>query len=180
MAIERHTFDITEVVEGVVALLTPQAAAKHIRIEAEWDSEIPRRLLGDYGRIRQVLMNLAGNAVKFTEHGEVRITLTTLDRREGSIRLQVRVQDTGIGIPAEDQARLFEKFTQADASITRRFGGTGLGLAICKRLLDLMDGEIGVESENGRGSTFWFSLWLPVDGPPFAHAELPRLETAEA
>jgi CheY-like chemotaxis protein/HPt (histidine-containing phosphotransfer) domain-containing protein len=126
--------------------------------------DCPRRLLGDPGRIRQVLGNLAGNAVKFTERGHVLLRVSALDRATGGQHLLFEVEDSGVGIAPQARLRLFEPFTQADASTTRRFGGTGLGLAICKRLVELMEGEIGVDSVIGAGSRFWFTSSLPAAG----------------
>jgi signal transduction histidine kinase len=160
--IESAPFDLQEVVEGVRDLLTPSAAGKNIDLAVQIPAETPRALTGDATRIRQVLMNLAGNAVKFTSHGRVLIQVECTERRGGQGLIRVSVEDTGIGIPEEAQKAMFQKFTQADASITRRFGGTGLGLAISKQLVELMGGEIGVRSQVGKGSTFWFTLRLPV------------------
>jgi len=170
MDIERVAFDLFEATRSVVTLLGPRAQEKGIDLECEIDEDVPRVVLGDPGRLRQILLNLVGNAVKFTEHGEVAVSAALLPDADATVHFAVR--DTGIGISEEARGRLFTEFTQSDASTTRRFGGTGLGLAICKRLVELMDGEIGVDSEEGRGSTFWFRLpleptdELPVDAPP--------------
>jgi CheY-like chemotaxis protein len=123
---------------------------------------------GDPARLRQVLVNLVGNAIKFTERGEVRVELGLRAAADGTPRLWFGVRDTGIGIPKESQARIFARFTQGDRSTTRRFGGTGLGLAISKQLVELMGGEIGVESAAGRGSLFWFTLPCRPAGPAAA------------
>jgi two-component system sensor histidine kinase/response regulator len=131
---------------------------------------VPTGLAGDAGRIRQVLLNLAGNAVKFTAAGEVLIKADLVDADDERAVLRFEVRDTGIGIATEGRQALFDSFSQADATTTRRFGGTGLGLAICRRLVDSMGGSIGVDSVLGRGSTFWFELPLPVsalvEAPP--------------
>jgi CheY-like chemotaxis protein/anti-sigma regulatory factor (Ser/Thr protein kinase) len=119
-------------------------------------------LLCDDGRLRQVLVNLVGNAIKFTDRGSVTVRVLSLRENDQPVQLRFEVEDTGIGIKEEDQARLFQPFTQADSSSSRRRGGTGLGLAISKRIVELMGGRIGVESEPGRGSLFWFELLLPV------------------
>jgi signal transduction histidine kinase len=147
----------------VVEILAPRAAEKGLEIGAWVDPSCPARLRGDPTRLRQVLLNLAGNAVKFTERGSVEVAVRPdagAEAAPGRARLRVEVRDTGIGIDAEARGRLFEKFSQADASTTRRYGGTGLGLAISRQLVGLMGGAIGVESEPGKGSTFWFTVEL--------------------
>ena len=150
-------FELRTVVEGVVALLAEQAHAKQIELSSDIDPDVAVTLRGDPGRLRQVLANLVGNAVKFTTRGEVAVTaaIDWLTPETATIRVEVR--DTGIGIEADAIPRLFEPFTQADGSTTRRFGGTGLGLAISRRLVELMHGEMGVDSRPGEGSTFWFT-----------------------
>jgi signal transduction histidine kinase/DNA-binding NarL/FixJ family response regulator len=160
--IERIPFSVAEVVEGVVTLLRPKADEKGIALDLYLGDALPRAVVGDPVRCRQVLLNLLGNAIKFTSRGGVTLSVQTEPGDAGI--LHFAVADTGIGIPAEAQGRLFQEFTQTDASTTRRFGGTGLGLAICKRLVTLMDGSIGLESVEGRGSTFWFRLPMePTD-----------------
>ena len=144
-------------------LLAPRAREKDIEIVVRIAPDAPRRLVGDSGRVRQVLVNLAGNAVKFTERGHVLIDLEPLDAPPGFAGVRLSVQDTGIGIPPDRLASLFDPFEQGDSSTTRRFGGTGLGLSISKRLVDLMEGTLSVESTEGTGSTFRFELTLPVD-----------------
>jgi signal transduction histidine kinase/integral membrane sensor domain MASE1/CheY-like chemotaxis protein len=162
LQIEAQQFDLEGVVAGVAELLAPRAAEKGIELAVSWLSNVPREMTGDSGRIRQVLMNLAGNAVKFTSHGHVSIRVECVERAADSAMLRISVEDTGIGIPEDMQKSMFAKFTQADTSITRRFGGTGLGLAISKELVHLMRGQIGLKSTLGKGSIFWFSLRLPV------------------
>jgi len=158
LELEAVDFDLHAVVEGVADMFAHRAAEKRLELVCHVDAEIPCWLRGDPGRLRQVLVNLAGNALKFTECGEVVISaaLEEPDGRRAVVRFTVR--DTGIGIPAEKQRRVFESFTQVDGSTTRRYGGTGLGLAISKQLVELMGGQIGVQSEPGAGSSFWFKL----------------------
>jgi PAS domain S-box-containing protein len=160
--------DIRQIVEDVTAMLGEQARAKGVKLACDVDHAIPPVLRGDPVRLRQVLTHLIGNAVKFTERGEVLVRLSLAKQDPAQVWLHTRISDTGIGIPQEVQPRLFEAFRQGDGSATRRFGGTGLGLAISKRLLELMGGEIGFESTAGRGSTFWFTV--PMQRPQAAGA----------
>jgi len=150
------------VVEEAAARVRAEAEKKGIQIVVRYDPDAARHVVGDARRIRQVLRNLLGNAVKFTEKGHVRITVTGEGHRDGEARLRLRVEDTGIGIPEEKLSTIFEKFTQADGSTTRRHGGTGLGLTISKQLVELMGGTMGVTSRPGEGSTFWFTLDVPL------------------
>jgi PAS domain S-box-containing protein len=153
-------FDVRALVREAVQVVAVRAEEKQLALTAAVAPEVPNALRGDPGRLRQVLLNLLSNAVKFTERGSVALTLALEHSAGDAVTLRCRVTDTGIGIDPEVQARLFHSFTQSDSSTTRRFGGTGLGLAICKRLVELMLGEIGLESEPGRGSTFWFTATL--------------------
>jgi PAS domain S-box-containing protein len=167
--LEHADFDVEDLARSVVDILAPTARAKGLAFAVETTPELPRRMYGDGGRIRQVMLNLASNAVKFTHQGSVTIRLSC-DVGEGDgIVLRCAVADTGIGIAPEDQERLFDKFTQVDSSIARRFGGTGLGLGIARELTMLMGGAIGVDSKPGAGSTFWFTLPLgAARGPEMA------------
>jgi PAS domain S-box-containing protein len=164
MRLERSPHDFTQAVTEVTRLMGAQANAKHLELVIESKADVPIWLIGDPGRVRQVLVNLVGNAIKFTERGNVRIQVQRVEDREGPGRVRCSITDSGIGIGSEKLSLLFQKFTQADGSTTRRYGGTGLGLAISKQLVQLMGGDIGVESQQGRGSTFWFTLPLPGAG----------------
>ena len=164
--LEPIEFDARQLVERVAGLLALTASDKQLELIAYCLPEVPSMLVGDEGRLRQILLNLASNAVKFTESGEVVISVRVLRQDDAGVLLRFQVTDTGIGIPASVQDRLFDSFTQADASTTRRFGGTGLGLAISRRLADAMSGQIELESEEGSGSTFWVDVPLPVPTDP--------------
>ncbi|HJT89918.1 MAG TPA: PAS domain S-box protein, partial [Bryobacteraceae bacterium] len=150
-------FDIRRTVEDAIQLLGAEAERKGLTLESETGAGIPWRVRGDPGRLRQVLLNLVGNAVKFTAQGGVKVRARLDREEERSVMVRISVEDTGIGIPADRQADIFSPFTQVDGSTTRRFGGTGLGLAIARQLVGLMGGEIGVRSEEGKGATFWFT-----------------------
>jgi signal transduction histidine kinase/DNA-binding response OmpR family regulator len=156
--LESIDFDLRSAVQDVVELLAERAQSKGVELLSSVDPSVPDAVQGDPGRFRQILTNLIGNAVKFTEQGEVVASARLVEEQTNALVLRIEVRDTGIGIPPEAQARLFQAFSQADGSTTRRFGGTGLGLAISRRLVDLMGGEIGVESEADRGSVFWFTV----------------------
>jgi signal transduction histidine kinase/DNA-binding response OmpR family regulator len=174
VSIEKTSFDALATVEDVGRLFAWRAAEKRLDLVLRYAPDARRRFVGDAGRLRQVLMNLVGNAIKFCERGHVLVSVEEEPgvQGEGLATLRVTVEDSGIGIPPEPASRLFERFMQADASTTRRFGGTGLGLAICRRLVELMGGGIGVTSRVGEGSTFWFTLPLTLDtsnaAPPMA------------
>ena len=159
-------FNLRSAVEETVELLSQQAMDKRLELTAFIFPDVPVALCGDPTRLRQVMLNLIGNAIKFTESGEVGIQVWRLDESPQHVVLRFQVTDSGIGISEEVQQRLFNSFSQADTSTTRKYGGTGLGLAISKRLIELMDGEIGVESKTGQGSLFWFTVKLGKQSHP--------------
>jgi PAS domain S-box-containing protein len=173
LSIEHFGFDLRLVLEEVCEMLAPRADEKVVDIVLQYPPGLSSHFIGDAGRIRQVVTNLVGNAVKFTQKGHVLITVQCLQKDAENAEMLVSVSDTGIGIPEDKIGALFQKFTQADSSTTRRYGGTGLGLAISKQLIELMGGTIGVSSQLGQGSTFWFRLPLPLDAQP---APLPVTE----
>ncbi len=158
--LEEADFSLAEVLDGVVALVSHKAQEQGLQLQVEVGAGIPDALIGDALRLRQILLNYTNNAIKFTQHGEVRIAVALLEDAAQDVLLRFEVSDTGVGLHEDQIARLFQSFEQADASITRKHGGTGLGLAICKDLAERMKGEVGVHSEVGVGSTFWFTARL--------------------
>ena len=160
LTIDLVPFDLYGWAREVTAPSFARARAKNLTTQLTFDPRLPGRLTGDPARCRQILGNLLDNAVKFTDRGRVTVTLTPMVTAEGRSMVRMAVSDSGIGIPPEKQGMVFEKYRQADASTTRRYGGTGLGLAICRQLATRMDGAVGVESEVGKGSTFWFTIPL--------------------
>jgi signal transduction histidine kinase/DNA-binding response OmpR family regulator len=178
--LDQEPFDLRASIEGAVDVLAPAAAGKHLELVYAIDEELPRTIVGDQGRLRQIVINLLSNAIKFTERGEVELSVTGKpladghDTADGRWAITVRVRDTGIGIPADRMSRLFQSFSQADTSISRRYGGTGLGLAISRRLAELMDGSLIATSDGiaGRGSTFELTLQVAAAADRIATAPL--------
>ncbi|MEH2058561.1 MAG: response regulator [Nostoc sp.] len=168
MALETLDFDLSTCVEEVLDLLAPPAHYKGLEIGALIYPTVPTHLQGDAGRLRQILMNLISNAIKFTSNGEVVLRVELPSQTSTTATIHFAIIDTGLGITPEDQCKLFKPFTQVDASTTRKYGGTGLGLAICKQLVNLMGGEMGVESQLGKGSKFWFEVTLPKQIDPIS------------
>ncbi|HEY9637065.1 MAG TPA: PAS domain S-box protein [Coleofasciculaceae cyanobacterium] len=184
MQLEHVNFDLDSCIDSVVDVLASQAEEKGLELAVLVESDVPRKLLGDPGRLRQILLNLVGNAIKFTDAGEVVVLVEVKGKGQQptaeaslpashlspSYEIQFAVKDTGIGISAADQQKLFQSFSQVDASTTRQYGGTGLGLVICKQLVELMGGDIGVESVLGQGSSFWFTASFDTQAIPEATA----------
>ena len=177
LSIETVDFDLIALIDDAIGILQGQADAKSLLLRSDLALDLPRYVRGDPTRLRQILLNLLGNAIKFTDRGEVRLDVTALLTSDGCTSVSFDVSDTGPGIPAETLPRLFQKFEQADHSTTRRYGGTGLGLAICKELVELMGGAIAAESRVGAGSTFSFTLPLELGAAPTLDPSLlPRKE----
>jgi PAS domain S-box-containing protein len=172
LTLEHLPFGLRDIVEDAVRLLAPRAHKKQLELACRIAPDVPDALVGDPGRLRQVLINLVGNAIKFTEHGEVTVDVDT-DRLDDHAALAFTVSDTGIGIPLEKQSQIFGAFVQADASTTRRYGGTGLGLAISSQLVELMGGRIQVDSEVDRGSRFSFTAHFDLQEDAPAHLKVP-------
>jgi signal transduction histidine kinase len=165
LRLESLTFDLRVALDEVMELLTDRAESKGLQFACVVRSDVPNAVRGDPGRLRQILTNLIGNAIKFTEQGEVAVRVSLAKEYEANVLVRFEVADTGIGIASEGQARLFQSFCQVDGSHARRHGGTGLGLAIAKQLSEHMGGTIGVDSEVGKGSTFWFTVLLEKEQP---------------
>ncbi len=178
MDVEAIEFQPQDLIPDIVRTLAARALEKGLELRCRTEPDLPPTLLGDPGRLRQVLLNLVGNALKFTERGAVEVSVGVASREPGAVLLQISVRDTGIGIAADQQQRIFDAFSQADSGITRRYGGTGLGLTICARLVELMGGRIGVRSAPGQGSEFHFTLRCGV--PEFQAAALPLALEAES
>ncbi len=162
LTLEPQSFDLRETCEHIVDLLTPTALEKDIELILRYAPDTPSMVVGDAGRIRQILMNLVTNALKFTHEGHVHIDIKSVAGTDKETTISFSVTDTGIGVSRDEVPFLFQKFSQVDSSTTREYGGTGLGLAISKQLIDLMNGKIGMDSELGKGSSFWFRVSLPI------------------
>ena len=160
--IEHAEFQLESVLDNLATLIVEKASSKKLEIVFDVDRNVPKNLIGDSLRLGQVLLNFTNNAVKFTEEGEIKVIIKEVERTDKDVRLYFAVSDTGIGMTEEQMGKLFQSFQQADVSTTRKYGGTGLGLAISKKIIQLMDGEVGVESEPGKGSTFWFTARLEL------------------
>ena len=158
MTFEKVDFDLEETARAAVELLQPRAREKNLLLEFSLAPELVRKVSGDPSRLRQILLNLLGNAIKFTQQGKVQLEIKALEETDREIQMHFSITDTGMGMAPETLQKLFQPFTQADTSTSRKFGGTGLGLAICRRLAELMGGELGVRSVLGSGSTFWFTM----------------------
>jgi PAS domain S-box-containing protein len=180
LSLEEVDFDLAMTLEQSIDAIAHRATEKGLELIVDVDSKLPRGVRGDPTRLRQVILNLLGNAVKFTNNGEIRLSARRRDTVEGCVRIRIEVADSGLGLTPEQCSRLFRPFAQADTSTTRRFGGTGLGLSICRRLIELMNGSIGVDSSPGAGSCFWFevtlgvasALHVPVDSAELADCEV--------
>jgi signal transduction histidine kinase len=162
LAIYPEPFDLRRNIEHILSLFAPKAREKGLELGARYAPDSLPRLMGDANRIGQVVTNLLSNALKFTDRGHVTVSVDCESGPDRKVSLRIAVEDTGIGVAQDKLALIFEKFVQADGSFTRRYGGTGLGLAISKELVERMGGAIGVKSRLGEGSTFWFTLRLPV------------------
>jgi PAS domain S-box-containing protein len=171
LELESVDMDVRTIVESAARLLALQAHAKGLELTSSLDPALPASLRGDPHRLRQILLNLGGNAIKFTQTGEVSLEITCASARENAVPVRFEVRDSGIGIPKERVQALFQPFSQVDSSTTRRFGGTGLGLSIVRQLVGLMQGECGVESEEGRGSRFWFTVPFERGSQPAAQSQ---------
>src|SRR5262249_24528678 len=171
LQLDHVAFKLRDALEDTMRVLAPRAHKKGIELACRIHPEVPDMLVGDPLRLRQIVVNLVGNAIKFTDDGEVLLQVQPKVCQDKKAQLHFSVRDTGIGIPVDKQQVIFEAFSQADSSTTRRYGGTGLGLAISAQLVELMGGTISLESQPGRGSTFHFTVWFDLDQP---RAETPR------
>lgn len=177
LVLEQIPFGVRDTIDEVMLLLAPNAHEKGIELTLTLSQEVPEYVVGDPLRIQQILTNLIGNAIKFTEHGNIDVQIEQRSREPGSVELLLQVKDTGIGISERQQAQLFQAFRQADASISRRYGGTGLGLVITQKLVKEMGGEIGFQSRLHKGSSFWFTV--PLALTESAHHDAPKLQSLQ-
>jgi len=166
LSLEDIPYDLRELVQELVVLHSLKAEQKGVELNSEISEQVPEVVVGDPTRMRQILVNLITNALKFTSEGEVSINISIQDKTEDKVSLRVEVSDTGIGIPLDKQQQLFTAFTQADGSTTRKYGGTGLGLAIVRQLVEMMNGELGIESDTGEGARFWFVIPMGLSQAP--------------
>jgi CheY-like chemotaxis protein len=180
MTFEKLDFDLRDVLESTLELFTPTARSKGLTVQFQMMPEVPQFLRGDPGRLRQVVSNLLSNAIKFTPTGEIRVTVTLRSETPTDALVELAVRDSGIGIGREAQAKLFRPFTQADSSTVRKYGGTGLGLAISRQLVEMMGGEVGLESEPGHGSRFWFTARLEKQTQSSPRPKSPQPQRATA
>ncbi|WP_447769275.1 CHASE domain-containing protein [Pseudomonas kilonensis] len=178
LQLDVHPFELEPLMRDLAVVLAGNQSQKEVEVMFDLDANLPNDLIGDSLRLQQVLINLAGNALKFTMEGQIVVSVEQLMRMENAVSLRIAVSDTGIGISPEQLQRIFEGFTQAEASTTRRFGGTGLGLVICKRLVSLMGGELQVESLQGRGSRFWFDISLDVAPSSLRRSDTPGVDAS--
>ncbi len=165
MVLEHIPFDISDAIEDVFAIVGESAYSKGVELAYVFDDRLPTMVLGDPTRFKQLVFNIVGNAIKFTSKGYVKLSYSVTEESNDVVRIRFEVEDTGVGIREEVREKIFETFSQADSSTTRKFGGTGLGLTLCRQLTHLMDGGIGVESEEGKGSTFWFDVSFAPESP---------------
>ena len=179
--LEEHDFSLSRTIEQTISMLNENASGKGLRLISEIDPAVPAQLHGDAMRLEQILLNFVSNAIKFSEHGKITIRAKVIESQAQDVLLHIEVEDQGIGLTPEQQAKLFQAFTQADDSTTRKYGGTGLGLAICKHLAKMMGGDVGLNSTYGQGSTFWFTARLRIDesSPPENKIAFPA-DSAEA
>ncbi len=180
---ESIPFEMRESLGETMKALSYRAHQKGLELIYEVQPDVPETFVGDPGRIRQIIVNMVGNSIKFTEHGEIFVSVEKESDTPDSVRLHFAIKDTGVGIPADKQGKIFEAFSQADGSMARVYGGTGLGLTICSRLVGLMGGRIWVESELGKGSTFHFLISLAVQQSPasrHSHLDPARLRNLHA
>ncbi|MCK4952049.1 MAG: response regulator [Gammaproteobacteria bacterium] len=171
--LENIDFNLREITEDAILLMAPGAYDKNLNITLIFPSDVPVHLIGDPVKIKQILINLVGNAIKFTNEGSIIICVEAINEDKDNVKINISAKDTGIGISKENQKNIFSEFTQADSSISRNFGGTGLGLGICKKIVELMDGKMGMESNPGQGSSFWFEFSCNKRKNPLQKSSLP-------